>query len=89
GISDCSDTWCCTSSTSILPIGSIRNERIVRPTLGAFRKKIRKAKFVNLVSSGLVYQEEGWIILNVHLALRTEQANGEESLSTPKDRRFI
>ncbi|GJW73258.1 putative reverse transcriptase domain-containing protein [Tanacetum coccineum] len=34
----------------------------------------------------LVFQEEGWIISNVHRLPRTEQANCEESLSTPKDR---
>ncbi|GJV82297.1 hypothetical protein Tco_1522195, partial [Tanacetum coccineum] len=31
-------------------------------------------------SSSLVCQEEGWIISNVHLLSRTEQADGEESL---------
>ncbi|GKG19623.1 hypothetical protein Tco_0376722 [Tanacetum coccineum] len=34
----------------------------------------------------LVCKEEGWIISNVHRLPRTEQADGEESLSTPKDR---
>ncbi|GJY93795.1 reverse transcriptase domain-containing protein [Tanacetum coccineum] len=34
----------------------------------------------------LVYQEEGWIISNVHRLSGTEQAGGEESLPTPKDR---
>ncbi|GKF30024.1 hypothetical protein Tco_0096366 [Tanacetum coccineum] len=37
-------------------------------------------------SSGLVCQEEGWIISNVHRLSRTKQADDEESLSTPKDR---
>ncbi|GKC58910.1 putative reverse transcriptase domain-containing protein, partial [Tanacetum coccineum] len=62
---------------------------IFRPTPGAFRQRLHKAKFLTLGSSGLVCQEEGWIISNVHRLPRTEQANGEESLSTPKDRRFI
>ncbi|GJV43927.1 putative reverse transcriptase domain-containing protein [Tanacetum coccineum] len=44
------------------------------------------ARFLPLGSSGLIFQEEGWIISNVHQLPRAEQANGEESLSTPKDR---
>ncbi|GJZ18245.1 putative reverse transcriptase domain-containing protein [Tanacetum coccineum] len=32
--------------------------------------------FLTLGSSGLVFQEEGWIILNVHRLPRIEQANG-------------
>ncbi|GJU43534.1 putative reverse transcriptase domain-containing protein [Tanacetum coccineum] len=44
------------------------------------------APFLTLGISSLVFQEEGWIISNVHRLPRTEQANGEESLSTPKDR---
>nr|GEX07000.1 reverse transcriptase domain-containing protein [Tanacetum cinerariifolium] len=52
-------------------------------------KGLHKAKFLTLGSSGLVCQEEGWIILNVHRVPRTKQADSEESLSTPKDRRFI
>ncbi|GKG41078.1 hypothetical protein Tco_0470290, partial [Tanacetum coccineum] len=51
----------------------------------AFRQRFHKAKFLTLGSSGLVCQEEGWMISNVHRLPRTEQANGEESLSTPKD----
>ncbi|GJW06011.1 hypothetical protein Tco_1568434 [Tanacetum coccineum] len=43
-------------------------------------------QFLAFGSSGLVYQEEGWIISNVHRLPRTEQADSEESLSTPKDR---
>nr|GEX58754.1 putative reverse transcriptase domain-containing protein [Tanacetum cinerariifolium] len=33
---------------------------------GAFRQRLHKAKFLTLGSSSLVYQENGWIILNVH-----------------------
>ncbi|GJY10296.1 putative reverse transcriptase domain-containing protein [Tanacetum coccineum] len=33
-------------------------------------------------------QSEGWIVSNEHQLSGIEQANGEESLSTPKDRRF-
>ncbi|GJX89062.1 putative reverse transcriptase domain-containing protein [Tanacetum coccineum] len=44
-----------------------------------------KGQFLTLGSSGLVCQEEGLIVLNVHRLPRAEQANGEESLSTPKD----
>ncbi|GKF51620.1 hypothetical protein Tco_0148087 [Tanacetum coccineum] len=40
-------------------------------------------------SSSIVCQEEGWIISNVHRLSGTEQADGEESLPTPKDRRFV
>ncbi|GKA14882.1 hypothetical protein Tco_0694528 [Tanacetum coccineum] len=64
------------------------NDRIIVTTERAFRQRLHKAKFLTLGSSGLVCQEEGWIILNVHRLPRTEQANGEESLSTPKDDLF-
>ncbi|GJU26771.1 hypothetical protein Tco_1165392 [Tanacetum coccineum] len=40
----------------------------------------------HLGSSSLVCQEEGWIVSNVHRLPRAEQADGKESLSTPKDR---
>nr|GEW65911.1 hypothetical protein [Tanacetum cinerariifolium] len=49
------------------------------------KKRLEDAQFLTLGSSGLVCQEKGWIILNVHRLSRTEQANGEESLSTPND----
>nr|GEY29796.1 reverse transcriptase domain-containing protein [Tanacetum cinerariifolium] len=69
--------------TSTLLIGPVQNERIVRPTEGAIRQRLYKAQFLTLGSSDHVCQEERWIILNVHRLLRTEQANDEESLSTP------
>ncbi|GKB69527.1 hypothetical protein Tco_0930939, partial [Tanacetum coccineum] len=37
----------------------------------------------------LFFKKEGWIVLNVHRLSGTEQADSEESLSTPKDRRFV
>nr|GEW21306.1 reverse transcriptase domain-containing protein [Tanacetum cinerariifolium] len=48
-------------------------------TLGAFRQRLHKAQFLTLTSFGLICQEEGWIILNMHRLPRTEQADGEES----------
>ncbi|GJW82093.1 putative reverse transcriptase domain-containing protein [Tanacetum coccineum] len=42
------------------------------------------APFLTLGSSDLVCQEEGWIILNVYRLPRAKQANGKESLSTPR-----
>ncbi|GJS79894.1 putative reverse transcriptase domain-containing protein [Tanacetum coccineum] len=42
-----------------------------------------------LGSSSLVCQKEGWIVLNVHRLSGTKQADNEESLSTPKHRRFV
>ncbi|GJW55759.1 hypothetical protein Tco_0617647 [Tanacetum coccineum] len=42
--------------------------------------------FLTLGSSSLVCQKEGWIVSNVHRLSGTEQADSEESLSTPKDR---
>ncbi|GKF82745.1 hypothetical protein Tco_0244401, partial [Tanacetum coccineum] len=47
------------------------------------------ARFLTLGSFGLVFQKEGWIVSNVYRLPRAEQADGKESLSTPKDRRFI
>ncbi|GKA68363.1 putative reverse transcriptase domain-containing protein [Tanacetum coccineum] len=72
-------------NTGTLSIDPVRNERIVGPTEGAIRKRLYKAQFLTLGSFDLVCQEEGWIISNVHRLPRTEQANDEESLSTPKD----
>ncbi|GJY29363.1 hypothetical protein Tco_0405130 [Tanacetum coccineum] len=85
GISDRFDTWCCTFSTSTLSISSVRDERFVGATARTIRQRLYKAQFLTLGRSGLVCQEEGWIILNVHQLPRTEQANGEESLSTSED----
>ncbi|GJX18265.1 putative reverse transcriptase domain-containing protein [Tanacetum coccineum] len=48
--------------------------------------RLHKTQFLTLGSSGLVCQEEGWIVSNVHRLPRVEQANDEESLSTLKDR---
>nr|GEW07007.1 putative reverse transcriptase domain, aspartic peptidase domain protein [Tanacetum cinerariifolium] len=81
-IPDHFDTWFFTCSTSSLLIGLVQNEGIVRPTEGAIRQRLYKAQFLTLGSSGLVCQEEGWIVSNVHRLSKTEQANGEESLST-------
>nr|GEX86205.1 hypothetical protein [Tanacetum cinerariifolium] len=50
-----------------------------------FQQRLYKTQFLTLESSGLVCQEKGWIILNVYRLSRTEQANYEESFSTPKD----
>ncbi|GJX61257.1 putative reverse transcriptase domain-containing protein [Tanacetum coccineum] len=58
---------------------------IVGSTLGAIQQRLYKAQFLTLGSSRLVRQEEGLIISNVHRLPRTEQADGEESLSTLKD----
>ncbi|GJY42824.1 putative reverse transcriptase domain-containing protein [Tanacetum coccineum] len=44
------------------------------------------APFLTMGSSSLVFQKEGWIVSNVHRLSGTEQADSEESLSTPKDR---
>ncbi|GKF37602.1 hypothetical protein Tco_0114360 [Tanacetum coccineum] len=43
------------------------------------------APFLTLGSSGFICQEQRWIVSNVHRLSKTEQADGEESLSTPKD----
>ncbi|GKB49466.1 putative reverse transcriptase domain-containing protein [Tanacetum coccineum] len=51
-------------------------------TARTIRQRLYKAQFLTLGSSGLVCQEEGWIILNVHRLPRTEQANSEEWLSS-------
>ncbi|GJR76949.1 putative reverse transcriptase domain-containing protein [Tanacetum coccineum] len=72
-----------------LSIGAFRNERVVGATARTIRQRLYKTQFLTLGSSGLVYQIEGWIISNVHQLSGTEQAKGEESLSTPKDCRFL
>ncbi|GKG28921.1 hypothetical protein Tco_0416286, partial [Tanacetum coccineum] len=71
--------------TGALLISVIRNEKVVEATVGTIQQRLYKAQFLTLGSSSLVCQEEGWIILNVHRLSGTEQANGEESLPTPKD----
>nr|GEV53748.1 putative reverse transcriptase domain-containing protein [Tanacetum cinerariifolium] len=73
------DTWSYTCSIGTLSVGPIRNERIIGPTEEAIQQTLYKAQFLTLGSSGLVCQEERWIILNVYRLSRTEQANGEES----------
>ncbi|GKB40610.1 putative reverse transcriptase domain-containing protein [Tanacetum coccineum] len=55
-----------TRSTGTLSTGSVRDERIVGPTKRTFRKRVYKTQFLTLGSSGLVCQEEGWIIPDVH-----------------------
>nr|GEV22655.1 putative reverse transcriptase domain-containing protein [Tanacetum cinerariifolium] len=69
-----------TQNTGTLSIGPIQNDRIVGPTEGAIRQRIYKAQSLTLESSGLVCQEEGWIISNVHRLQRTEQADDQKSL---------
>ncbi|GJW53146.1 putative reverse transcriptase domain-containing protein [Tanacetum coccineum] len=51
--------------------------------------RLHKTQFLTLGSSGLVCQEEGWIVSNLHRLPRAEQVNDEESLSPPKDRYAI
>ncbi|GJZ74367.1 putative reverse transcriptase domain-containing protein [Tanacetum coccineum] len=63
-------------TTGTLSIGPVRNERIVRPTEGTIRQRLHKTQFLTLGSSGLVCQEEGWIVLNVHRLPRVKQADG-------------
>ncbi|GKA70965.1 putative reverse transcriptase domain-containing protein, partial [Tanacetum coccineum] len=67
-------------STGTLSIGSVRNERIARPTEGAIRQRLYKAQFLTLGSFDLIYQEEGWIVLNVHRLPRAEQVDGYHQL---------
>ncbi|GJT82094.1 putative reverse transcriptase domain-containing protein [Tanacetum coccineum] len=88
GISNRFYTWCCTCSTGTLSIGAFRKERVVGATARTIRQRLYKTQFLTLGSSGLVCQVEGWIVSNEHRLSGTEQANGEESLSTPKDCRF-
>nr|GEV98391.1 putative reverse transcriptase domain-containing protein [Tanacetum cinerariifolium] len=54
-----------TQNTGTLSISPVRDEKIVRPTEGAIQKRLYKTQFLTLGSTGLVCQEEGWIILNV------------------------
>ncbi|GJZ49825.1 putative reverse transcriptase domain-containing protein [Tanacetum coccineum] len=75
--------------TSTLSISSFRNERVVGATARTIRQGLYKTQFLTLGSSGLVCQKEGRIILDVHQLSGIKQDDGEESLSTPKDRRFI
>ncbi|GJY07186.1 hypothetical protein Tco_0374240 [Tanacetum coccineum] len=89
GILDQSGTWCCICSTGALSISAVRNEKVVGATAGTIRQRLYKTQFLNLGSSSLVCQEEGWIISNVHRLSGTEQVDGEESLPTPKDRRVV
>nr|GEU46740.1 hypothetical protein [Tanacetum cinerariifolium] len=71
--------------SSLSPTRQVEFKIDLMPAPGAFRQRLYKTQFLTLGSSGLVFQEEGYIILNVHRLPRTEQANGEESLSTLED----
>ncbi|GJS53449.1 putative reverse transcriptase domain-containing protein [Tanacetum coccineum] len=66
GISDRSDSRSRSCSSSIILIGSVRNERIIGTTARAFRKMIHKTEFLTLGSPGLVRQKEGWVIQDMH-----------------------
>nr|GFA18245.1 hypothetical protein [Tanacetum cinerariifolium] len=46
---------------------------------------VYKTKFLTLGSSGLVCQEEGWIVPDVHRLPGIKQTNGKELLPTTKD----
>ncbi|GKD51453.1 putative reverse transcriptase domain-containing protein [Tanacetum coccineum] len=72
-------------STSTLSIGFFRNERVVKSTTRTIRQRLYKTQFFTLGSSSLVCQKEGRITSNVHRLSGIEQANREESLSTPED----
>nr|GEU92492.1 putative reverse transcriptase domain-containing protein [Tanacetum cinerariifolium] len=61
--------------TGTLSIGPVQDERVVGPTKGAIQKRLYKTQFLTLGSTGLVCEEEGWIISNVHRLSRTKQAN--------------
>ncbi|GJZ06092.1 putative reverse transcriptase domain-containing protein [Tanacetum coccineum] len=71
-------------STGTLSIGSVLNERIVRPTKEAIRQRLYKAQFLTLGSFGLICQEEGWIVSNVHRLPRAEQVDGYHQLRVCK-----
>ncbi|GJZ68324.1 hypothetical protein Tco_0631564 [Tanacetum coccineum] len=60
-------------------------KKVIEATEGTIRQRFYKTQFLTLGCSSLVCQEEGWIISNVHRLSGTEQADGEESLPTPKD----
>ncbi|GJS23955.1 hypothetical protein Tco_0452587 [Tanacetum coccineum] len=49
-----------------LSTGSIRDEGVVGPIKRTFRQRLYKTQFLTLGSSGLVCQEERWIIPDVH-----------------------
>ncbi|GJU94007.1 hypothetical protein Tco_1318763 [Tanacetum coccineum] len=55
-----------------LSISSIQDERIVGAIARAIRQRLYKTRFLTLGSSGLVCQEKGWIILDVHRLPRIE-----------------
>ncbi|GJX87613.1 putative reverse transcriptase domain-containing protein [Tanacetum coccineum] len=59
------------------------------PIVRDFPDVFPKDCFLTLGKLGLICQKEGWIVTNVHRLSGTEQADSEESLSTPKDRRYV
>nr|GEY03306.1 hypothetical protein [Tanacetum cinerariifolium] len=60
-------------------------DMVPSPTEGAIQQSLYMAQFLTMGSSGLVCQEERWIISNMHQLSRTQQDNDKESLSTLKD----
>ncbi|GJR55814.1 putative reverse transcriptase domain-containing protein [Tanacetum coccineum] len=60
---------CAHVSTGTLSTGTIRDEGVVRPIKRTFRQRLYKTQFLTLGSSGLVCQEEGRIIPDVHRLL--------------------
>src|ERR1043165_6323528 len=75
--------------TIAIPPSSIRDAGTVQPATRITGQRFYKAEFLTLGSSRLICEEEGWHISHVHRLSRAEQANHQESLSSPQDRRFI
>ncbi|GJT10953.1 putative reverse transcriptase domain-containing protein [Tanacetum coccineum] len=52
---------------------------------GTIRQRLYKTQFLTLGSSSLVFQEEGWVISNVHRLSGTEQADGYQQLQVREE----
>ncbi|GJW87370.1 hypothetical protein Tco_0162710 [Tanacetum coccineum] len=69
---------------------TIGNARVIKKTSRVARQGIYSAKSLSVGSTYVVREkEEGWFISYMHRLPRVEQANRQESLSIPQDRRLI
>ncbi|GKE74746.1 putative reverse transcriptase domain-containing protein [Tanacetum coccineum] len=60
-------------------------EVVVQATARVVGERFYSTKLVTVGSSGLVREEEGWIVPNVHRLPRTEQVDNKELISITED----
>ncbi|KAI3690668.1 hypothetical protein L2E82_48858 [Cichorium intybus] len=81
------DTWRHSSSKGTLSIGSGGDIRKIQPTERTTKQRVHQAKLLTLGSTGLVREEEGWIVPNVYRLPRAKQTHHQEPISPTSNQR--